>query len=238
MWAKIHTNLQNVCIQLWPAPSDCRNLVTEAGVDASRVTFDEPPSLRWESVIMQCENQRSLNKLTPVLLARYPNNPELQAAVAPWIRGNPPEASVSTKPNGSVTPAGDEKTTVEVVAVSPTTTATISETPGTSTTVVRTVKVPGTEVEVEMVPVLVPAEYAEAAQVSIVATITSLRQAVADHERIINELLAWRSAISTMSRSETAARTGGNEPGANRDDPMTPNKHNEQLSKPPPPPVA
>lgn len=181
-------------------------------MDASRMTFDEPPALRWESVILQGDKQRSLDKLAPVLLSRYPNNPNLQEAVAPWIHGNPEEVvdRQGIKSSSSVARygAGQAEAIPEQVAPIPVVPLIIRQ------------QIPGTAIEVEMVPVLVPRDMQDDATVALLATINSLRRTIAQHEKDIAELVAWRSAISTMSRSEVAERTGGNEPGESFADPV------------------
>lgn len=197
MWSIQHTELQKVCVYLWPIPAECRLLVAEAGVDSSRMTFAEPPAFFWESVILQCEKQESLRILVPVLLARYPNNKKLQEAVDPWIRlaeGEP------------VSKIGEGQTMV------------VAETPTTVTTMSQKKKIPGTNVEVEHVPVLVPVEFAEDAAVALVATVNSLKVTVDQMYKDVGELIAWRHAVSTLSRAEVALRTGGNEPGENSED--------------------
>lgn len=174
-------------------------LVQESGIDSSRMTFAEPPALFWESVILQCEKQESLRKLVPVLLARYPNNTMLQEAVEPWI--NLPQKVETTK-----APA---KKTVEQTIV-------VSETPTTVTTMSQVKKIPGADVEVEYVPVVVPKEFAEDAAVALIATVNSLKVTVDQLYKDVGELTAWREALSSMSRAEVAVKEGGNEPGPNK----------------------
>lgn len=176
-------------------------LVQDAGIDSSRMTFAEPPALFWESIIVQCEKQESLRTLVPVLLARYPNNKLLQEAVEPWIH-LPKHAQES-----EVVPKAGEQIIV------------VAETPTTVTTMSQVKKTPGTEVEVEHVPVLVPREFAEDAAVALIATVNSLRVTVDQLYRDVRELIAWREALSQMSRAEVAVKEGGNEPGPNKKEP-------------------
>lgn len=197
MWGLQHTKLQKVCIYLWPVPADCRLLVAEAGVDSSRMTFAEPPALFWESVILQCEKQESLRMLVPVLLARYPKNKMLQEAVKPWID------------LAEDAPMPETIQKQEMI---------VAETPTTVTTMSQVKKIPGGDVDAEHVPVMVPKEFAEDASVFLVATVNSLKVTVDQLYKDVNELIAWREAISILSRAEVAARTGGNEPGADSED--------------------
>ena len=81
---------------LWPKVNDCRILVSDSGIDASQIDWDEPPSLRWQSVLFEAEKQGSLHILVPVLLARYAGNKQLQEACAPWM------------PNGESTERGEK----------------------------------------------------------------------------------------------------------------------------------
>ena len=89
MWTLAHSNLQKACIYLFPDPRDCRLLVTESGMDASQINFEEPPALRWQSVINEAEKQNTMGKLVPVLLSRYPENKQLQAACLPFEAAEP-----------------------------------------------------------------------------------------------------------------------------------------------------
>lgn len=194
MWIHLHSALHSVCVYLWTDANQCRTMVREAGIDSSQMSFDEPNALRWESVIRECEKQESLTLLCPVLLARFPNNKRLQAAVAPWM-------------NGSLQVAIEEATVIEKAI---------------SKEASDKKKVLGTSVAVKLVPVYVPEELAEDASVALIATIASLRITVGEQQREINKLMAWRDSISTLSRSEVDERTGGNEPGENRPDPLVP----------------
>lgn len=195
MWVTIHTRLQEVCIDLWPTMEDCRALVAEAEIDSSRMMFGEPPALRWESIILQCDRQRSLNQLAPVLLSRYPNNPLLQQVVQPWIRGNPKETTMKRSPSAD---APTITTIQPAEAVKP---------------IEAVVYVPLEEAQdqEDMVAVRVPKAYAEAATTALTATIHSLRKTIAAHEKDLQELRDWRAAISNLSREQVAMSTGANE---------------------------
>lgn len=100
----LHKRLRDICAYLWEDSRDCRRLVADSLIDSSRINWDEPPSLRWQSVILECEKQGTLYKLCPVLLAEYPENTHLREAVAPWI----------TTFSGA-SPSGDKKTKEEPV---------------------------------------------------------------------------------------------------------------------------
>lgn len=174
------------------------------------MTFSEPPALFWESVILQCEKQQSLRKLTPVLLSRYPNNDQLIAATAPWINVQtaPPRSLPSSKkaqPKPADTPTEPNTPPAEVV-VEPT----------------NVEKAPPAELvadpllNIEYVAVTVPKELAAEAQTALVATIRSLKITVDQVYKDVAELVAWRQSISTLSRAEVANSEGGNEPGPNR----------------------
>lgn len=89
MWTLAHSNLQKACIYLFPEERDCRVLVSDSGMDASQINFADPPALRWQSVIDQAEKQNVMEKLIPVLLARYPENEQLKAACKPFEASEP-----------------------------------------------------------------------------------------------------------------------------------------------------
>jgi hypothetical protein len=80
-----HKRLRDVAAYLWPDARDCRRLVADSLIDSSRINWDEPPNLRWQSVIIECDKQNTLHKLVPVLLRDYSSNTQLQEACAPWL---------------------------------------------------------------------------------------------------------------------------------------------------------
>lgn len=137
-------------------------LVANSGMDASQINFEEPPALRWQSVINEAEKQGTLHKLVPVLLARYPENRQLIAACAPWEAADP----VQTVPNQK------------------------QKTPA-----------------VELVPLIVPKEFADIAYEDTVATIASLRMSIASQEKRLADLESWRIRVSTMSSAKIAKLT-------------------------------
>lgn len=94
LWSVSHLNLQKACVYLFPEPRDARLLVSESGMDASRVNFEEPPELRWQSIILEAEKQNTLYLLVPVLLAKYPQNEQLKSACAPFELAEPIKADV------------------------------------------------------------------------------------------------------------------------------------------------
>lgn len=210
MWGAIHTRLQEACIDLWPLEQDCRTLIAEAEIDARHISFAEPNALRWEKIILECHKQRSLNRLAPVLLNRYEDNPMLQLAVEPWIRGNPKESVRMTKE--AATTVTDATGIVELTA--PATIVVSTPSPPTSNPVATPNRAGRAETEAdepELVPVLVPREFLEKAQQALVATVDSLRKTVSQHEKDLQELIAWREQLSKLSRAEVAVSTGGNE---------------------------
>lgn len=81
----LHKRLRDICAYLWDDSRDCRRLVADSLINSARINWDEPPSLRWQSVILECEKQGTLYKLCPILLAEYPQNTHLREAVAPWM---------------------------------------------------------------------------------------------------------------------------------------------------------
>lgn len=92
----LHKRLRDICAYLWEDSRDCRRLVADSLIDSSRINWDEPPSLRWQSVILECEKQGTLYKLCPVLLAEYPENTHLREAVAPWMENKSGGAAEKT----------------------------------------------------------------------------------------------------------------------------------------------
>lgn len=175
-----HRRLQEACIYLFPDPRDCRLLVANSGMDASQITFDEPPALRWQSVINEGEKQNTLHKLVPVLLSRYPNNSQLVAACAPWEAADPVVAedeAPKTEVPKEVAPTADHEIPLAIV----------TETPTTITTTTQRKKS-----AVELVPLQVPADLVDSAYVDSVATVASLRIIVVDLEKRLADIEAWR----------------------------------------------
>lgn len=75
-------------------------------MDASQINFEEPPALRWQSVINEAEKQNTMGQLVPVLLARYPENAQLKSACSPFAAAEPVKSSPVGKdpvvPEGAV----------------------------------------------------------------------------------------------------------------------------------------
>lgn len=91
MWdIVLHKRLQVVCAYLWPDPRDCQRLVQDSMIDSSRISWEEPPFLRWQSVIMEADKQGTLSRLCDVLIREYPENKELKLACSPWQNGEQP----------------------------------------------------------------------------------------------------------------------------------------------------
>lgn len=93
----LHKRLRDICAYLWEDSRDCRRLVADSLIDSTRINWDEPPSLRWQSVILECEKQGTLYKLCPVLLSEYPENTHLREAVAPWMPDSSGDSPVEDK---------------------------------------------------------------------------------------------------------------------------------------------
>lgn len=72
-------------------------MVADALIDSSRVNWDEPPALRWQSVILECEKQNTLTRLVPVLLKEYPDNKQLFEACLPWLSEKKADATRKTE---------------------------------------------------------------------------------------------------------------------------------------------
>lgn len=75
-------------------------------MDPSSLDFDEPPALRWQSVISEAEKQNAMGKLVPVLLARYPDNSQLKAACLPFTAADPISAPPSQAKGAPAIPPG------------------------------------------------------------------------------------------------------------------------------------
>lgn len=117
MWDNVlHKRLRDICAYLWEDSRDCRRLVADSLIDSSRINWDEPPSLRWQSVILECEKQGTLYKLCPVLLAEYPENTHLREAVAPWMVNSSGGAAKDTEIKEPKPKAPEVKIPVEVPA--------------------------------------------------------------------------------------------------------------------------
>lgn len=179
MWTLAHRRLQEACIYLFPEPRDCRVLVSDCGMDASQINFEEPPALRWQSVINEAEKQNAMGKLVPTLLARYPDNAQLIAACKPFEAADPVAAPPVTKPKTEPTvPKG-------------------------------AVLVKKFEPETKSVPLQAPEETATIVIDDAEATIASLRLAAAAQEKRLVELEQWRIRISTMSSAKLSVASDG-----------------------------
>lgn len=187
-------------------------LVRDAAIDSRHISFAEPNALRWENIILECYNQRSLVQLVPVLLDRYVGNEMLQLAISPWMPGGGEHGPKEKKGMGT---QGSTTVTSEEGVVKLTAPATIvvstPDAAGSTGSPIAAVTAPS---EPELVPVLVPKGMVEKAQLALVATIDSLRRDIAQHEKLIQELVAWREEVSRLSRAEVAVKTGANERGA------------------------
>lgn len=162
----------------WPDSRDARLLVNDAGMDGSRITWDEPPALRWQSIISEAEKQNTLQKLVPILLARYPDNAQLQNACNPFEAAEPIKAIPSTT-EGAGTQVPDGAVLVKKFEAD----AKAESSPlqaGTPS---------------HLMPVTL--ELDEAA-----ATIGSLRMVAIETERRLTALEEWRKIISTMSSAD------------------------------------
>lgn len=196
------------------------------------MTFSEPPALFWESVILQCEKQQSLRKLTPVLLSRYPKNDQLIEAVAPWInvksapprslpegkKAMPKAAEPTPPPQASGDPAAPPLPATNAEKAPPAEVKAgqqpINDIGGSAAGIDDDGRDP--PLDIEYVSVTVPKELAAEATTALVATIRSLKITVDQIYKDVAELVAWRQSISTLSRAEVANSEGGNEPGPNR----------------------
>lgn len=215
MWTLAHRKLQEACIYLFPEPRDCRLLLANSGMDISQINFDEPPALRWQSAINEAEKQNTLHKLVPVLLARYPQNPQLKAACAPWEAAEPvstvptketpvppeatrPRSGTEGLPKGRL-PHPDGELLPDLEDEDPAETTITTQTPTTVTTTTQRKRS-----DVKLVALEVPAELADAVYEDAVATISSLRMTVSALDKRVNDLEAWRIRISRISSAKIA----------------------------------
>lgn len=213
MWLEIHTRLQEICMELFDTAEDCKSLVAEAEIDSSRISFNEPNAFRWQNIIWECSKQRSLDRLTPVLLDRYSNNPILQRAVQPWIRGNPEEKGAKVPKPAKAVIASPPEVLPATITV-PVSKEGVIELESPATIVVSNPtggEVGNAEKAPDLVAVMVPKEMADDAQLILVATVNSLRRTIKEHEKSIEELKQWRFELSRLSRADVAVKTGGNE---------------------------
>lgn len=201
VWTLAHRRLQEAAIYLWPNARDCRVLVVESGMDASNLDFDEPPALRWQSVISEAEKQNAMQKLVPVMLARYPDNAQLKSACAPFAPAEPVSAAMPVEiPKPQVAPA-------EPIPIVPTGAVLVPKfdkaapAPAVSVTPVPAgaVLVPEFEHDTANIPVVL--EDSEAA-----ATIASLRLVLKENERRLSELEEWRRQISALAQANLTRR--------------------------------
>lgn len=207
MWEAIHTRLQDACIELWPKEVDCRRLVMDAEIDSRHISFGDPVALRWQFTIDECRKQRSLPRLVPVLLRDYPDNEILQLAISPWRNGVGTKGKTGMEQTPGSTTVTSEEGVVKLTAPA-TIVVSTPDAAGSTDSPIAAVTAPS---EPELVPVLVPKEMVEKAQLALVATIDSLRRDIAQHEKDLQELKAWREQLSKLSRAEVAVLTGGNE---------------------------
>jgi len=167
-WSIAHAKLQTFCADFWPDAASCRRLLADTGVSEANISFDEPPLLRWFSILRQLMklNDGSMGRLVTTLLADYPENDALRTVCAPWIAASPagiPGASFNLAP----VPEG--------VAL-----------------VQKFIPAPSVEVPIG-VPVVAPMESAEEAAL-MVARMDTLWAAMIEQERRMAELEAWARA--------------------------------------------
>lgn len=172
MWTLAHRNLQKACIYLFSKEEDARTLVSDSEIDASQIDFGEPPAYRWQSIITEAEKQNTMGKLIPALLARYPDNEQLQAACKPFEAADPVQAIPVKLPKPKV--------------VIP---------PGAA--LVQKFE-PASKKISKLVPLQVPEELAEIATEDTLATVATLRITVAELYEYVEELRRWRVTVSTM----------------------------------------
>lgn len=78
-------HLRDIAAALWPDARDARRVVTDAQIDPSRITWDEPSISRWQSILDEAEKQAAMQNLVAFLLAEYPHNAFLREVCAPWL---------------------------------------------------------------------------------------------------------------------------------------------------------
>lgn len=83
-WNVYVTRLQAVFAQLFPHRDDCVALCHEAGVDVSRIDFDEPSYVRWFHICDESLKQETFGGLVSVAVSKYPQNRGLIRAVGDW----------------------------------------------------------------------------------------------------------------------------------------------------------
>lgn len=83
-WNVYVTKLQSVLAQLFPKREDGVLLCQQAGMDISRIDFDEPAYVRWFHICDEAMKQEFFDKLLVVSSAKYPNNRGLNQAMADW----------------------------------------------------------------------------------------------------------------------------------------------------------
>lgn len=171
-------------------------------MDASQINFEEPPALRWQSVINEAEKQNTMTKLVPVLLARYPENAQLKSACAPFGAAEPvraaPQVAPVVIPPGAVLVKKYEKGEAEAArptAVAPTESPLPEATPAPLPSQVaqdgETKPVNGSDLLS-----LSPDE--------LIATVISLRMAAAEGHQRLTRLEDWRRRLSVMNSADLA----------------------------------
>lgn len=176
VFSQSHKNLQMFCADFWPSQADCESILADVGIDSARINMAEPSIMRWLSIIRELmrKNDGSMGRLVIVLMKQYPENKSLAAVCAPWVPATPAKSS----PNTSV-PASEVMPETAVP-------------PG---AVLAKKFEPETKSKPDLVPVVVPPDFADEAEL-VVPRIDTLWEAMIDMERRMVEMEQWRSALS------------------------------------------
>lgn len=93
-WSIYVTKIQSVLAQLFSLRAACVALCAEAGIDTTRIDFDEPSYVRWFHIIDEALKQENFDKLLVVCSAKYPQNRGLNNAVSDWSNNREGRAEI------------------------------------------------------------------------------------------------------------------------------------------------
>lgn len=83
-WSVFVTRLQVVLAQIFSGREVCIQLCNQAGVETSRINFDEPSYVRWFHILDEAMKQETLDKLLVEASRQYPGNSALNKAMGEW----------------------------------------------------------------------------------------------------------------------------------------------------------
>lgn len=170
-----HKNLQMFCADFWDDPASCVVILNEIGISPSAVDMTPPAIMRWYSIIRHLMrlNDGSMGRLVVALMNQYPANDALRSVCAPWIPATPAKI---TQPGAGASAAPESEDVPEPIAL-PKGTVLVEKFKGKQTP------------QPTVVPVVVPADFADEAD-AVVPKIETLWATVVEQDKRIVRLEA------------------------------------------------